>query len=155
MFWKVTQQVSKAAKNPEPKSSTVCIHFHLTHLHHQIFGESLLCCFTTLYVRKRGEYLLGKTLVIPPSVATNLATTPSLKTCKTTANETSKSITRTHFRKVFVNCETELHAWHKSFYDQSLVSICPNVKQIPCAMCKCVFRLFQTSGHSMKGHTLM
>lgn len=39
--------------------------------------------------QKEKAYLLGKTLVIPPSVATNLATIPSLRTWKPTANQTS------------------------------------------------------------------
>lgn len=61
------EQVSKAARSAQPKSITVCIHFHLTHLHHQIFGRCFQCLFFTVpelrlgekLRRRRGEYLLG------------------------------------------------------------------------------------------------
>lgn len=42
----LVEQVSEAAKSDRPKSITVCIHFHLTRSHRQIFGQGFPCYFT-------------------------------------------------------------------------------------------------------------
>ncbi len=49
------EQVSEAARSAQPKSITVCIHFHIAHLHQQIFGQHFLHLFYYSRVNARQE----------------------------------------------------------------------------------------------------
>lgn len=141
------EQVSEAAKSDRPKSITVCIHFHLTRSHRQIFGQGFPCYFTAPSanaVEKKRK--LRKTEGRVPSRVDSCDSSicchkpghnPIPENMERKKKKTQRPIKhRTHWKKSA--CEL----WHRAadvtqmvLCPQSLVSICPNVKQIPCGLC--------------------
>lgn len=81
-------------KSAPTKNITAHFNFHSTYLRAQIIGQSSqasLAAPEKNNVEGEQGYLLGKTLVIPPSVATNLATVPFLRGWKNTVKRQSGS----------------------------------------------------------------
>lgn len=130
------EQVSEAAKSDRPKSITVCIHFHLTRSHRQIFGQGFPCYFTTpnanavekkRKLRKTEGRVPFRVDSCDSSICCHKPGHDPIpenmeKKKNTTANQTLKSIAHIG-RKALVNWDSELQMWRKWFYARSPLSL--------------------------------
>lgn len=138
MFWKICQWW----QNHGEKYITGCIHFHPIHLHQHIFwakhfGQCLSGGGTGKEVGQKKKSTFLERLEWFRRLL--LQTWRQSRPCECgKANKISKSITLTNMA---ADCEAELRTTAQFvLLAKSLVSMCPNVKQIPCGLCWQDFR---------------